>query len=181
MCVCVCVCARARARVYGCAGRVGEAGQMGGVQAPGVRLKFGGCSVSQWHFYYVFGLPHVCCMSGGFLCVSSMCFLETVWWLCSLTVWIAHLFLFSDALTRQGPGPRQLRAQILRGEQGAGADTHRGLQRRPCIPERKWGRGRRELGEWGGGRASADFHCPAGSPTPPLSVLLLADRALNLP
>ena len=44
----------------------------------------------------VFGLPHVYCMSEGFLCVSSMCFLVDVWWLCSLTVWIAHLFLFSD-------------------------------------------------------------------------------------
>ena len=67
------------------------------------------------------------------------------------------------------------------GEQGAGADTHRGLQQRPSIPERKRGRGRRELGEWGGGRASSDFHFPACSPTPPLSVLPLADRALNLP
>lgn len=67
------------------------------------------------------------------------------------------------------------------GEQGAGADTHRGLQQPPSIPERKWGRGRRELGEWGGRRASSDFHFPACSPTPPPSVLLLADRALNLP
>ena len=85
-----------RARVHACAARVGEVGQMGGVQVPGVRLKFGGCSVSRWHFYCVFGLPHVYCMSEGFLCVSSMCFLVDVWWLCSLTVWIAHLFLFSD-------------------------------------------------------------------------------------
>ena len=82
---CVCVCVRARARVHACAARVGEVEQMGGVQVPGVRLKFGGCRVSRWHFYYVFGLAHVCCISEGFLCVSSKCFLVDVWWLCSLT------------------------------------------------------------------------------------------------
>ena len=61
----MCVCARARAA------RAGEVEQMGGVQVPGVRLKFGGCRVSRWHFYYVFGLAHVCCISEGFLCVFS--------------------------------------------------------------------------------------------------------------
>ena len=50
-----------------------------------------------------------------------------------------------DALSRQGPGPRQLCAQILREEQGAGL-TPGGTCNSPLIPERKWGRGRRELG-----------------------------------
>ena len=35
-------------------------------------------------------------MYAVYLKASSVCFLVDVWWLCSLTVCIAHLFLFSD-------------------------------------------------------------------------------------
>lgn len=73
-----------------------------------------------------------------------------------------------DALSRQGPGPRQLRAQILLGSSGEGL-TSMGTpwESPPPIPERRWGRGRRELGGKAGAQQVPTSTSQRPRPPPP--------------
>lgn len=72
-----------------------------------------------------------------------------------------------DALSRQGPGPRQLRAQILQGSRVVGLTSMGDGGSSPSHPRQKMGEGRTRTGRENTGTASCYFHFPAPSPTPP--------------